>query len=347
MSQALRVSLIGLGRQTTENYIPAIAQSRNLVLDSVCDLDDATASQVGNELGVPFFGQVETLLAERNPDFAVVCVPHSAYVPIIAALAEKGVHILKEKPFARNIDEACEIHKLIERAGIILTVTLVRRFHPIYTMFPRLRKRIGNIHTIEGRYTLNIPRLDDGWRSSHSLAGGGAILDMGYHAIDLLVWYFGLPERVAARIGTRAREGQKYDVEDTAMVFFAYEEQNDAGPIMGNLLLSRAFPQKDERLLIVGSKGAVELKRGEIIRIDNDGGEVENLSRKGTWLSAAIDQLENFADTIASTKNRRYRPYFDHFAHMAFIEAAYLSHQRGSFVSPKDLLPRFVSEHAS
>ncbi|WP_050385850.1 Gfo/Idh/MocA family protein [Bradyrhizobium pachyrhizi] len=339
----LKVSLIGLGKQTVENHLPAIQEARNVVLDSVCDADKQLAYKISGEHNVPAFTSVEDLLRSKKPDFAILAVPHSEYLPIIKQLAQSGVHVLKEKPFAVSLAEACEIHAIVQDAGIQLAVTLVRRYHPIYLSFRQLCHRIGNIHSVEGRYTLNIARLDEGWRSKRAIAGGGAALDMGYHTVDLLVWYFGLPTRVAGKLGTSAREGQKYDVEDTAMVLFNYDKgRKMTTPIIGNLVMSRAFPAKDEQLMILGSRGSIGISRGKITRMDQTGAVVESLERQGSWLSASVDQLEYFADAITGRKKIERPLYFDHFDHVAFIEAIYSSNEQNAYVDPQKLLPPFV-----
>ncbi|WP_028479803.1 Gfo/Idh/MocA family oxidoreductase [Nocardia sp. CNY236] len=89
---------------------------------------------------------------------------------------------------------------------------------------------------------------------------------MGYHVIDLVLWYFGLPDRITADLSVAARPGREYHAEDTALVHFSY----DSG-LYGSILLSRFIGPKTEDLCLVGSKGMVHLERGRIRRLTNDG----------------------------------------------------------------------------
>ena len=204
-------------------------------------------------------------------------------------------------------------------------MTLQRRFNPIFTSFLQLIKRIGTIHSIEARYVMNVDRLDQGWRASHIFAGGGALIDLGYHYIDLLVWYFGLPEWASCHLAFGGRPNQMYDVEDTAFLQFKYSNgDNDRTAILGNLIVSRIFPTKDEGLTAYGTDGHVTVKRGSVVRVYNNGANEERLDRVGTWPSALIDQLEHYADLIRSGTSRGVVSV-DYLKHIAFIESAYES----------------------
>ncbi|MGH8933230.1 MAG: Gfo/Idh/MocA family protein [Egibacteraceae bacterium] len=93
-------------------------------------------------------------------------------------------------------------------------VTLQRRFNPIYTTFCQLYDQIGRPFVLDAEYTVYTDDPASGWRGDVSLAGGGCIIDMGYHMIDMLLWYFGLPDRVLAGFSAAARPDLDYDAED-------------------------------------------------------------------------------------------------------------------------------------
>ena len=215
-----------------------------------------------------------------------------------------------------------------------MMVTLQRRFNPVYIAFTQLVGYIGDIYNIDARYTLNINRLDEGWRSKKSIAGGGALLDMGYHMVDLLVWYFGLPNKIMNINGYSNKPNQVYDVEDSSKTLFEYKLNNKR--IMGSMFISRIFPEKSEQLTIIGTEGIINLKKGQIERLDLDGNVIESLSRSGGWPSAAVEQIDYFVNLIDTNSDEN--PYLDHFKHQAFIEACYLSSQDLQTYNPTDLI---------
>jgi len=156
---------------------------------------------------------------------------------------------------------------------------------------------------------------------------------MGYHIVDLLIWYFGLPDLVFAETSCAAKEGISYNAEDTTQVLFRHSKQD----IFGSLLVSRVIPPKTEYLDVYGTRGIIHIERGKIERRAPNGETQEVLSREYHWPSAAQDQLEYFVKIIRGEKENIGGPDF-HFNHLAFIEAAYRSKQESKFISPQTLL---------
>lgn len=339
--EKLKVAVIGLGKMNTEDHIPAIMESGQVELMAVCDADEGRVHAKATELGIDGFTDVKTMLEEKHPDFAVVAVPHDAYLPILKILAAEGVDILKEKPFARNLVEAKEIAELIENTGVKLLVTLQRRYNPIFKAFEQLRERLGRVFHFDARYTLNIGNLESGWRSSLEAAGGGCLIDMGYHTTDLLMWYFGLPHSVQCTLSGNNRDGQDYEVEDTCSVTMDYGTNGDRNGqrLFGNMFLSRVFPDKSEQITVLGTNGSVEIARFGVTRRDNRGEVKDQLLRSGDWPSAFVDQIDQFAHWVKGEPNQVAPGFREHFKHVALIEAAYRSGYNGGIpVNPHELL---------
>lgn len=141
------------------------------------------------------------------------------------------------------------------------------------------------------------------------------------------------PDRVLADLSASARPDRDYDAENTALIHFAY----DSG-LYGSLLVSRFIGPKREQIRLVGSKGIVQLERGRIQRLANDGEIVESLSREQAWPSAAACQVDHFCKVIGGLRPNASGPG-EHLAHMSFIAAAYESARTHAYVSPRELLP--------
>ncbi len=156
---------------------------------------------------------------------------------------------------------------------------------------------------------------------------------MGYHMIDLLMWYFGLPDKIFAEMSYAAKERIIYDAEDTAQVIFKYDSNN----IWGSLLVSRVIPPKQEYFNVYGTKGIIHLERGKIERYSPNGELQESLKREYSWPSAAQDQIEYFIKVIRGEKENISSPEF-HFNHLAFIEATYKSKEVHQYINPKEFL---------
>lgn len=327
----LRVGVIGLGRQALDDHIPGLAACEAAELVAVCDEDPEIVREHQYRCRVPGYTDFTAMLRSEQLDLAVVCVPHCVGRRVIEAAAEHGVHVLKEKPFATSLTEAHELARLCEDAGIELMVTLQRRFNPIYMSFPQLADQIGTPFVIDARYTLHTADPSDGWRGDIAAAGGGCVIDMGYHVIDLILWYFGLPDRITADLSVAARPDREYDAEDTALVHFSY----DSG-LYGSILLSRFIGPKAEDLRLVGSRGMVHLERGRIRRLTNDGEVVESLLREQGWPAAAAAQIDYFRRVIDGERPNLSGPR-QHLAHLRFVTACYQAARTHTPVNPKEL----------
>jgi predicted dehydrogenase len=305
----LRAGVVGLGKQALEDHIPGLRGSDSAELVAVCDEDPEVVHEQRYHHRVPGYTDFREMFKAEELDLVVVCVPHHAGREVIEVAAEHKVHVLKEKPFATTLTEARELAEICERTGIQLMVTLQRRFNPIYASF-----------------------TSEGWRGRSAKAGGGCVIDMGYHLIDMILWYFGLPDRVLANMSARARPDREYDAEDTALIHFAY----DSG-LYGSLLLSRFIGPKSEQIRLIGSKGIVHLERGRIQRLDNSGQVIESLSREQAWPSAASCQIDHFRRVIDGRRTNASGPR-ENLAHMSFIAACYQSARSQGYVNPKELL---------
>lgn len=335
----LKTAVIGLGKQSRDDHLPAIAQSANFELVGVCDTDKKKTEEIGTQYGVTGYDNLGEIINAQDFQVAVVSIPDHAYLNVINTLVTAGKHIIKEKPFATSVTEAKQLLQILRGGSSYLGVTVQRRFNPIYQTFHQLKKYIGKIYSIEGTYTMNVAVLDEGWRASKDLSGGGALVDMGYHFVDLLIWYFGMPTSVTARMTRGNRPDQKYDVEDTVHLLFDYhlEFQYDE-KIVGNFAISRVYPEKQERVRVFGTNGVVEVSRGLVRRLDTKGNEIERLERQGGWPSAAVEQLDHFAERIRQFVPGNLPDYTEHLQHVAVIEAAYESDRSGTSCRPGDML---------
>ncbi|GGN20007.1 NADH-dependent dehydrogenase [Lentzea pudingi] len=328
----LRAGVVGLGKQALEDHIPGLLGSDAAELVAICDSSGEVLREQQYKLKVSGYTDAEAMFAAEQLDLVVVCVPHNEGRRIVELAAVHGIHVLKEKPFATSVDEAKQLADACKKADIRLMVTLQRRFNPIYTSFPQLADQIGTPMMVNAAYTIHTTDPSEGWRGRSEQAGGGCIIDMGYHLVDMLLWYFGLPDRLLADMSVSARPDRSYDTEDTALIHFSY----DSG-LYGSLLLSRFIGPKAEEIRLIGNKGIVHLERGRIRRLTNGGDVVESLSRKQAWPSAAVSQINHFCRVIEGMRENVSGPS-ENLTHLAFIQSCYESARSRAHVNPKELL---------
>ncbi|MFF2921280.1 Gfo/Idh/MocA family protein [Streptomyces celluloflavus] len=332
MSVTKRAAVVGLGSQAHKDHLPALADCRLAELVAVCDVDADRTEATAKAHQVPGFTDLTRLLEEVRPDFVIAAVPHHVGREVIEVCARAGAHVMKEKPFATDPHEAAELAALCAKTGIELMVTVQRRLHPLYAAAPGLLAQIGTPYLIEGRYTFHCPDPAAGWRGRADLAGGGCLADMGYHLIDLLIWYLGLPDRILADTSAAAAPGADYDAEDTALVHLAY----DSG-LYGSLLVSRSAGPRTERLAVTGPHGTVTVERGTLRRLDPAGQVIESLVREPAWPCAPATQIDHFCRVLDGTSPNPSGPAA-HLPHAAFLAAAYASQAANRPVDPKEFL---------
>lgn len=328
----LEIGIIGLGRQTIEEHIPALNLIDNISVKAICDKQRERITEANKILkynkSIKEYTSFNDMLCENRFDFIIVSLPHDQYLECIKLAAEKKIDILKEKPFARNIDEANEIFDLIEKHNIRLMTACQRRFHPLYEEFEKRIPTLGRIKWIEARYTIPSKNPNSEWRSSKEKAGGGVMLDMGYHIFDILMWIFDPFDEVYA-IALNHRPNF-YDVEDTAFIRFKTHKMNEPDHLIdGSIFISCIYPEKTDELIILGENGSAKLNSKEYTFWDNNHNIIANkkFDAVDRWLIASKEQINEFCEALGDRKWEQYfgNPYFQIKNHVPLFEALYKS----------------------
>lgn len=310
------VALIGLGYQSVKVHLPAILNSKQLRLVGVVEVDVERAKSLPDLAAIPVFTNVDELLAEVKPDLAVIALPHHLHFEVTKKLVTNGIHVLKEKPLAINVGESKKIIEFAEKNQVLLAVNTQRRLYPHFLRLGEFINRVGKVQQIVGSYHFFVD-LGKHWRDQKKFSGGGVVLDMGYHMIDILVCHFGLPKSVFCQLDTSLNSDL---TENSAAIVFNYKSG-----IIGNIYLSKSNPPYHEELKIIGSKGIVVATDQAIELLDFNG---QCLDRVAYQFIQPISTVEYFAlaidDHVPNTLGAR-----SNLEIMIFIEACYKSWQKG------------------
>ncbi|HTE22490.1 MAG TPA: Gfo/Idh/MocA family oxidoreductase [Candidatus Limnocylindria bacterium] len=296
--------MVGLGHQALSEHIPALLRRKDIRIVGACDPNpDARALflRLFPELApsVPTYDNLRELLDKTRPTMAIIAVPHDCYLDIIRDLCRRRIYFLKEKPLARNLSEAQTILAIpgFAKYGFIATQ---RRHSSLYQKAQLSLKDLGKPYLFTAVYKLNIESPHAGWRGSAERAGGGCLIDMGYHIIDQMLWWFGMPQELTAHISALAVPDATYDAEDTATISFQYQSG-----MHGVILLSRAAGEKREEYSVYGQHGYLEgTKRRLAIydrhnyqhnHIDHDAAEAMNDAQLDFFINRVQKEM-NFID---------------------------------------------------
>ncbi len=313
----MKLALIGLGGQTIGDHLPAISNlaSGRVTISSIVEANPQRLERYKQELAVPGFSTVEEMLEHAVPDVAIVAVPHAAYPDIMRKLLEAGVSVLKEKPMAVSLEEGRQIVAMTEDSHGQVVIACQKRFRQSTQLFEQIREQIGTIRFVQANYLIANHTRYGSWRGRRSIAGGGCLLDMGYHLIDLLVWYFGLPEKVSAFGGSPATDAE---VEDVSALLAHYEKAN----FICSCLISDCAQNKSEFIEVTGSTGIIRIEKELATIQTNTNAGVATYRFKSR--DCALAQLENFLAIVAGDAENLSTPAA-HLSHLAFIDAAYRS----------------------
>jgi predicted dehydrogenase len=170
-------------------------------LVAAADLDESRARALTERHGGVATADWRDVICQPNVDAVVVSTFNAELAKVAAYALEKGKHVLCEKPLARTAREAQRVVDLAAERELTLKAGFNNRFHPHIAEAKRLVEEgfLGDPHF--ARIVLGNggrPGLRSEWRASSALAGGGALLDLGVHAFDLLRWFTGDVAHVTA-----------------------------------------------------------------------------------------------------------------------------------------------------
>lgn len=302
----LRFAIVGTGSIAGLHY-QAIGEIENIEVAAFCSSSQGRAKAAQEKYNVPCYWDLEELFDKENIDAVIICTASGNHLEPCRAAAERGIHVLSEKPLEVTVERAQQMIDICRENNVKLGCIFQSRFNPAVQ---KLKKAIsegqlgdlllGNAYIKWYRpeeYYSSSP-----WRGTLKGDGGASLINQGIHTIDLLQYMMGSVRAVTGRIQTRVHEIEGEDL-GVALVEF---ENNALGTIEGS---TAVFPGYPERLEIFGSKGSVILEGGKVAAWNLQGVEkTEEIASEGPGSGAsdpmAIDfafhqyQIEDFATAI-------------------------------------------------
>lgn len=287
--------LVGVGHRARKRHLPALRQLAEIDLVGAVDVNPEVAIDLPR--GVPFFRDVDAALEVTSPTFAIVATPHHVHFPIVDRLLGADVAILKEKPFALNLTQAYALADALKFRNGFLRLALQRQFNPAFRAVKSALAKIGSLRHFEAEYRLNTDPYGDTWRGDYDQAGGGAVLDMGYHTLDLIVFYFGVPKVVHATEVLGRSATADNSVEESVAAILEYESG-----LIGRVFLSRCEPSKQERFSVIGTAGSLLVTPTTLYRFDKRGTEQEIFRVPDSSVPEGTHMIGEFLASIGDSR---------------------------------------------
>jgi myo-inositol 2-dehydrogenase/D-chiro-inositol 1-dehydrogenase len=166
---------------------------RGAVLIAAADPDQAARDRAERLAKVPVYASNDELLSRTDIDAVIISGPTHLHAELVIAACAAGKHVYLEKPLATSTADGARVADAAARAGVKVMLGFNRRYHPLFEQARRLIQagKIGRIRAVQSTFCEPMP-LDtmSGWKRDRA-TGGGVLLDLASHHIDLLRWFLG------------------------------------------------------------------------------------------------------------------------------------------------------------
>ncbi len=323
---SVKWGVIGAGGIADRRTIPeGLMPAENAELVAVMDVDGERVKQVARKYGdLRYYTREEDLLGDKEIEAVYIATPTYLHhrQALMAATARK--HILCEKPMAMNVKEAEEMITACQENKVKLSLGYMMRYHTYNRKIKEIiaEGRLGTL--VMGRAQLSCwyPPIEGAWRQSPALGGGGSLVDMASHCIDLLEWLMGPVTEVSC---FTSRLVHNYPVEDTATVLLRFKGEAQ-GLVDSHFNIPDA--SSESRLEIYGSKGSI-LAQGTIGQ-GSTGKMIARIEEEHKGYQAEQKREEVKEETIVLETKNIYQAETENFS--------------GCILQGKDAQPSFTGE---
>jgi len=259
------IGLIG-GGNITETHARAARAVRGVEIAAIYGTNLESVSRLTREYGGSAYSDFEQFLAHRPMDLVAIGTPSGLHAAQGIAAAQRGLHVLTEKPIDISTERADALIAEAEKADVKLGVFFQDRSKPDI-----LRVKNALDAGVLGKPILADARVKwyrppdyyakSRWRGTFALDGGGALINQAVHTVDLLLWMFGNVASVQASSKTALHS---IEAEDTLVALLQF-----ASGALGVLqATTSAYPGYPRRLELTGSEGTVIIEQDRLLAAD-------------------------------------------------------------------------------
>lgn len=313
----VKFGIIGAGGIADRRTLPGMLLAKNAEIYAVMEIDAKRAEELRQKYNAKYAYTDETELL-NNPEIEAVYIasPVVCHARQAKLAADKGKQILIEKPIAMTIEEGEDVINYCTQKGVKIAAGFMMRFGAhVMNMKKAIEEgKIGQVVSGYSQFTLWLPDDAGNWRLNKAKSGGGSLMDMGVHCIDLMEYILGSKVKQVTAFNDTITF--KYDVEDTSTLLLKMESG-------AQCVVATNFNIPDDaakwRLEFFGTKGRLmgdtiigQIDGGSLkaIFMDNVGGydseqthkEAEEIDINGEFGNMYTREIESFADSVLNNK---------------------------------------------
>ena len=302
MAEKLKVGIVGCGGIANGKHLPCMKKAGKFEIVALCDIVPERAEKAAKEYGTPdakTYTDYKRLLEDKSIDAVYVLTPNKSHSFITIDALDAGKHVMCEKPMAKTSKEAREMIAAAKRTGKILTIGYQNRFNANSQLMKEaaVRGDFGEIYFARGHSLRRRGVPTWGVFLDMEQQGGGPLIDIGTHALDLTLWMMDnyKPKTVMGNIYHKLNHNgvcgnssgpwdpAKFTVEDSAFGFITME--NGATIILESSWALNILEFAEAQTTICGTKGGADMKDGKLRINGDDFGrlyeKIPNLDRGG------------------------------------------------------------------
>ncbi len=283
----IRVGIIGCGNIARTKHIPNLSKIEDVEIVAFQDLflEGAKAARDDSKFkDAKIYSDYKELLKE-DLDVVHICTPNNTHAQISIEAMQSGKHVMVEKPMATSVTDAEKMVKVMKETGKILSVSMQNRFRKDSLILKSMceKNELGDIYLAKAHATRR--RCTPVWGKflDKNYQGGGPLIDIGVHALDLTLWLIDnfkplyvsgtTYNMLGKQEGLFNTQGpwnpKKFTVEDSGFGFIVME--NGATVILESSWALNALDVKEAKTTLCGSKAGADMNDGLRINGDRDG----------------------------------------------------------------------------
>lgn len=281
----VRVAVIGCGGIATGKHLPALVKVKEVELVAFCDIIVERAEQAKAKYGVEeakVYESYTELLQDSSIDVVHVCTPNDSHAEISIAALEADKHVLCEKPMAKTAADARRMLETAKRTGKKLSIAYQNRFRADsrYLKDAAAAGELGEVYFAKAHAIRRRAVPTWGVFLDEEKQGGGPLIDIGTHALDLALWmmdnykpkvvlgraYHKLSQRENAANAWGPWDPKEFTVEDSAFAMITME--NGASLILESSWALNSLEVDEAKVTLCGTEAGADMKKG--LRINGE-----------------------------------------------------------------------------
>jgi predicted dehydrogenase len=250
------IAVVGAGIIGAD-HLKAIEKNSNFRLVAVCDNNEERARLFSEKYGVPYYFTEKEMFEGTDAEAVYIGTPVACHYEQAMLALQYGKHVFMEKPIALTASDGEKLVEAFKKAGKQFTIGYMMKYHNLHEKAKQLVQtgKIGQVNDIRAQFSCWYPDIEGAWRQKKSLGGGGSLMDLGVHCIELIE--FILEEEIVEVKSFCSTRSFKYEVEDSAVIIF-----KTTSGVLGHIDVNFNIPDdaSESKLELYGNDGCIICK---------------------------------------------------------------------------------------